>query len=647
MIEVRLVNGKPVGIAGRSDHPIGRGALCPKGSAVLQQTFHPDRLQHPMARKNRGSQEWERISWGDAENLMRFHLEKLIEGRRPESLAMIAGPQNDLRREILRRFAAGVGTPHFWKWEWSPAQLPLDAFDRMHGSSEGLFYDLPNASLLVSFGWDWLQAFPSPVEAQRAFGRLRNGRRGRILQIEPRLSISAAKADEWISARDGSAGALALSLAHVMMEERLYDRAFVERWTEGFEAYRAVVRDYAPDRASRLSGVSVERIVALAREMAQAKTALAVISRGSLFDQIAVHSLNALTGSIGAKGGVLAAGSAEKSEALPAPEAKSSILTWEQIPEAVLARRESPVGMLWLDGVNPAFSSPQPSQWREAMSRIPFIVSFSTMMSETSELADLVLPTSEALEAPQDETAFDLEGNRVDTFAPAVMAPLYDTADMGDFVLGLARRMGGRVTRHLPWAHYAEALRHRASRRGWNASMIAQGGAASTPALRQGPGAVLEGRRMRLAQEELANSDASPKGEHRGLDLHIQFPLAFLYAEGAHLPYLHGLDGIRGDKLGEGWVTTVELHPATARRLGIEEGSAVWVESASGRIQAKVRVFEGAREDTASIPMGLGHTAMGRYAKGVGSNPAEIVPREFNFAGRALWRAEGVKVYAV
>ena len=649
MLDIRLVDGKPVGLGGRADHPIGLGALCPQGCAILQEAFHPDRLRYPLARKSRDSMKWERISWGEARNLLRYKLETLLERRRPEALAVLAGPRQDLRRDILKKFADGFGTPHFWKWDWTPAQPPKDAFERMHGVSKGIFYDLSNARLLVSFGWDWLQTFPSPVEAQRAFGRLRGGHRSKIIQIEPRLSISAAKADEWIGARGGSEGAIALAVAHVMIREGLYDRDFVGRRTEGFEAYRKIVDEYSPASSAKLAGIPEERIVALAREMARAKPALAVTSRTTLFDQIAVHSLNVLTGSIGAPGGVLAV----EDPSAPPPVSsqsrgegragESSIVSWEQIPEAALSGRGGPIGVLWVDGVNPAFSSPQPSQWRKALERIPFIVSFSQIMNETSELADLVLPTHEALEAPQDASFVDAEGRRVESFAPAVMPPLYDTADLGDFVLDLARDIGGRVSRELPWKNYGEALSDRAAKRGWKQEMLAGGGWNSAPS----PGLALGRRKCRMSHEELARPDVAIETPGQGLSLHVQFPLAFLQAEGAQLPYLHGLNGIRGDKLGDGWETTVDLHPETARRLGIEDGSAVWVESDAGRIQARARLYEGVREDTASMPVGLGHTAMGRYAKDVGSNPADIIPREFSFAGRALWRAQGVKVYAV
>jgi anaerobic selenocysteine-containing dehydrogenase len=649
MLDIRLVDGKPVGLGGHADHPIGRGALCPQGCAVLQEVFHPDRLRYPLARKSRGSAGWERISWGEARNLLRFKLETLLERRRPEALAVLAGPRKDLRRGILQRFAENFGTPHFWKWDWTPAQPPKDAFKRMHGFSKGIFYDLSNAGLLVSFGWDWLQAFPSPVEAQRAFGRLRGGRRSRIIQIEPRLSISAAKSDEWIGARGGSEGAVALAVAHVMIREGLYDRDFVGGRTEGFEAYRKIVDEYSPARSARLAGIPEERIVALAREMAGSKPSLAVTSRTTVFDQIAVHSLNVLTGSIGVPGGVLAV--QDPSSAPPASflsrgaggKGAASIVSWEQIPEAALSGRESPIGVLWVDGVNPAFSSPQPSQWRAALERIPFIVSFSPIMSETSEFADLVLPTHEALEAPQDASLVDAEGRRVDSFVPAVMPSLYDTADLGDFVLELARDIGGRVSRGLPWKNYGEALGDHAAKRGWKQGMLVGGGWSSAPS----PVLALGRKKCRMSHEELARPDVAIEEPGRGLDLHVQFPLAFFQAEGAQLPYLHGLNGIRGAKLGDGWETTVDLHPETARRLQIEDGSAVWVESDAGRIQARARVCEGVREDTISMPVGLGHTAMGRYAKGVGSNPADIIPREFSFAGRALWRAQGVKVYAV
>ncbi|MEK7361025.1 MAG: hypothetical protein AAB133_02985, partial [Pseudomonadota bacterium] len=107
-----------------------------------------------------------------------------------------------------------------------------------------------------------------------------------------------------------------------------------------------------------------------------------------------------------------------------------------------------------MERVNPLYLSPQPAQWRRAFEKIPFIVSFSSFLDESSKLADLVLPPHHSLETWQYGFSPTLEGQGVISFAPPVLSPLYDTGDHGDFILTLARKLGGKLAQALPWESF-------------------------------------------------------------------------------------------------------------------------------------------------------------------------------------------------
>ncbi|MBI4425823.1 MAG: molybdopterin-dependent oxidoreductase [Elusimicrobia bacterium] len=652
MLQVRVVNGKAVGVSGLPGHPMSQGAHCPKGGAILQDLYHPDRVRTPLVRRGpRGAGGWEKASWDEALALVRSRLEPLL-GSRPEALAMVAAPIRDIRHEIQRQFARVCRTPNFWEWSWPLGEAPLDAFELMHGSGEGLFYDLQNASLIVSFGWDWLQSFPSPIEAQRALSELRRARperRVRVIQVEPRLSTTAAKADDWIAARPGSEGLVALSVAHVLLEEGLYDKGFVSRWTSGFDEFKRVVLSiYGPRQTAEATGVEPARVAELAREMASIKPALAITYRGTLFAQVAAHSLNALLGSIGVRRGVLAT-EAERYQlrlpAAPAPAPASPPLapSLVELPGRILAAAKTPVEALWLERVNPVFLAPAGTRWAQAIERVPFVVSFSQYLDETSSLADLVLPPHHSLEAWQYGFSRTLLGQGVISFAPPVVRPLYDTGDHGDFLLRLARALGGPLAKAFPWETFVDSLRASGARAetraplqegGWRVYEAAKADAAST--LKS------ESRRLKLPAELFGSRDIQEADPQFPLRLHVHTPLAFSFGEGGHLPFLHSLAGAH---LGEQWETWVELHPATAARLGVRDRQWVWVESKEGRIKARARHYIGVREDTAGVPLGLGHTAMGRFAEGIGSNPMNLLPGALDPSGRPRWQQCQVKVY--
>jgi anaerobic selenocysteine-containing dehydrogenase len=652
LLQIRLVNGKPAGVSGTPGHPVSQGGHCPKGGTILQDLYHPDRLRSPLRIKGeRGSNQWEKITWESAHEILYEKLSDLSSRNRNEALAILAAPLRDIRHEIQKRFAQVFGTPNFWEWNWNLAEPPIDGFDAIHGFSEGLFYDISNANLIVSFGWDWLQSFPSPIEAQRAYSELRRARldrRTRIISIDPRLSITSAKADEWIPIKPNTEGILALGLAHILIENNLYDRDFVNRWTTGFEEYKKVVLEkYHPDSVSEITSVKRSKMDEIAYELANIKPSLSITYRGSLFNQIAVHSLNALLGSIGVKRGVLSSEAERYQLALPplsnSNTKQSPFTSLHRIPEEILSSTETPIEILWMERVNPVFSSPQPSQWKRAMEKIPFIVSFSSFLDESSQMADLVLPPHHSLEAWQYGFFRSLKGNGVISFAPPVISPLYETADHGDFILNLAKSLGGGIAEALPWGTFVESLHELV--RSINAEEVMQkGGWWEYPV--DEPDILLtlkrETKRLIFPTGRLEQKTSNTVDPAYPLHLYLHCPLSFSFGDGAHLPYLHSLAGAH---LGEEWESWVEIHSHTAKRMGIPDGEMVWVESENGKIKAKARHYDGIREDTVSIPLGLGHTAMGRYAEGVGANPSEILKREIDMTGQPIWQSNRVRVY--
>jgi len=400
---------------------------------------------------------------------------------------------------------------------------------------------------------------------------------------------------------------------------------------------------------AQLTDVKVNQIQQIAHEMAFVKPSLAITYRGSLFNQVAVHCLNALVGAIGVRRGVLSTEAEKYQLTLPAvffstPKPKPQpFASLHQIPETIIASTQTPIEVFWMERVNPVFLSPQPERWKKALEKIPFIVSFSSFLDESSQLADLVLPPHASLEAWQYGFSANLQGSGVISFAPPVIAPLYDTGDHGDFILKLAKSLGGEIAQSLPYESFLESLQIAVSQAkaeepmrkgGWWEYKASEANIRSALMTESGklefPMEILKKPRM----QQLSDS----------LYLYVYTPLAFSFGDGAHLPYLHS---VAGAHLGEEWETWVEIHPLTAEKLGIKDRQMVWVESPIGKIKVRARYYEGIRQDTVSIPLGLGHTAMGRYANGIGSNPAEILQREVDASGQMLWQGTQVKIYAV
>ncbi|MBI4873956.1 MAG: molybdopterin-dependent oxidoreductase, partial [Acidobacteria bacterium] len=325
-LRVRKIGGRAVKVQGNPLHPINQGGLCPKGLAALQALYHPDRLRSPM--KNIGDRKaprWKAISWDEAISTLVAQLSRLRAAGETRALVFVDRGEQTLSSRLVRQFMAAYGSPNYL--------LPPSGLDAVktavylqQGVTQPVACDWDRSRYVLSFGVNLLEGWGSPATIMRAFGRWRDpaaGRRTKFVQIEPRLSVTAARADEWVSLRPGTEAALALGIAYVLITEGLYDAAFVRDHTFGFDDWQdesgrtrqgfrsLVLSEYRLQEVAALTGVPEETILRLAREFGRNRPALALGDRqtstlpGDPYCSMAVNSLNALAGSVDAPGGLL------------------------------------------------------------------------------------------------------------------------------------------------------------------------------------------------------------------------------------------------------------------------------------------------------------------------------------------------------
>jgi len=491
---------RAVKIEGNPYHPISRGTLCPKGAAGLQALYDPDRITTPLRRAgNRGEGKWHPIGWDEALAIVAERLRDLRARGEAHTLLAIAGQARGLMPALLQRFLEAYGSPNYVTTAHG-CEASRQVMRLTQGIDEPIAYDLERASYVLAFGAGLLESGWSPVRQARAFANLRQGtpgRRARVVHVDPRLSVSAAKADEWIPIRPGTDGALALGLAHVIVGEGLYDKEFVAERTFGFEDWRdaagptrlgfksLILAEYRPEAVAAITGVPIATIVRVAREFAAARPALALGGSGAslhtngLYNRLAIQALNALVGSVEAPGGTTAQrrppvapmppvrrdAAAARGLAMPrldgagtagAPLAASAI---HALPEAVRAGRPHRPGALLLYYANPAYSSPEFARAPELFQRIPFIVSFSPFLDETARHADLVLPDHTYLERWQDDPVEAVWGPPVLGVRQPAVEPRHQTRHTGDVIIRLAQALGGSVAEAFPWKDFQDLLR--------------------------------------------------------------------------------------------------------------------------------------------------------------------------------------------
>jgi len=650
-IQVRKVDNRVVKIEGLPGHPVNDGGLCLLGLSGANLLYGHRRVKRPLKKVNG---RFQAIRWDDAIAEVSDKLTALRDDGQPHKLACISGSDRGTVAELMARFFTVYGSPNFIR-----TATMQDSYEQtlylMQGARATAGFDAMNADYVLSFGSGILHGWGPPVYMFQAHSRWQE-QGGKLVQCEPRLSSTAAKANRWVPINPGTEGTLVLGIAHVILSEDLYNADFIEQFTDGFEAWRRQVLDgFRPDIVAGITGVDRNTVVGLAREFARARKPLAICGRGkglqpgSLKEFMAVHALNALVGSIGREGGVWA---------LPEPEyidwaepemdeIASEGMQQERIDEAggsrfpitrylpnhlsqVLADPARPVEVLFVHEANPCYSLPGSDQVREAMQHVPMVVSFSSYMDETAQAADLILPNHIYLERYEDSPVTVGFPKPLINLVRPVVRPLFDTMHTGDAVIRLARSMGGTIADAFPWDDYQSCLEMTLAGI-WN-DLDDEGywmDAGFTPG----------------ASAEKTFATASGKFEFVNAEIESMTLFTPVKAEGDEAAYPLVLIPYDSMRLWEGYIADppfviktvadtvldgndvlVEINPATAKQIGLKQNSAATLSTPAGKVRVRVNLDEGIGPGLVALPRGLGHTAHDPFVAGKGVNVNALIP---------------------
>jgi anaerobic selenocysteine-containing dehydrogenase len=721
-----MVGARVVKIDGNPLYPVNRGGVCPKAHALVQWLYHPDRVLAPR-RRSHAEQKWETISWQEALQTLAGTLQKLRSENRQDKVVAVSGRAAGVPQRLLSRFLAAYGNAALFHlpdgMEVSGRALELMAGGAPGGGGGRLAYDLENSRCVLSFGCDFLQGWGTPAHTLRVFGQWHDSSRDRrtsVINFGPRLSVSAARADEWVPTEVGTWAAVALGLAFVLISEDLYNREFVENSTFGFDdwtdssgrghiGFRTLVREeYRLSRVSELTGIPTETLVRVAREFANGPGGVAIGPEqspgqpGRLADALAVHALNALVGSIGARGGVKLL----PDRGWPLPGGSQREAPASRSVESLLQALENSPEVLILDEAAVLFDLLSTAEL-EKLRRVPLIVTAASLEDATTTWATLHLPDCTPLESWTDGQSPSSYPYELLSVAAPVLPPLGEARPWCETLIALAQATDPAIASAIPWKDLPEVLhagtdllaaqqrgylfgtevdeqwQRLLERSGWWApdwtspeqfweAIAAQGGwwdpvNWSTDPQRSflTPSGRFEFYPQRLEewlrrQPDMPVSVSSPEWDRLVLPRHSdlllpagskQFPLlldpyeplSFFGNGGRELPFLQQLSSPVGDNQWRSWV---ELSEEDARHLGIHAGEWVWVESAAGRIRRRALVIEGAMPGIVSAPKG-GAPPAGRWALQEDSLADILVPVRDPILGTRCAATTRVKVYKV
>ncbi|MFN8188608.1 MAG: molybdopterin-dependent oxidoreductase [Gaiellales bacterium] len=432
-IEALLEEGRLVRIRPDKAHPLGY--VCTRGTRAPEIVYSPDRIAYPQRRVGeRGEGRFERITWDEAFDLLVERLQAIAAEHGPEALAVYtgrgnfefglnetfgpAGPAETSANAVLFPLGSpnttGVGALCFVSYGMIAPRSVLGEVNR------DLSDDLEHAELALVWG-----ANPATDSPPSNLVRLKalQARGGRVVVIDHRRSETArALRAEWVGVRPGTDGALALGLLHVLVAERLYDAELVERWTHGFGELCELVRDFTPARVEEITGVPAETVLELARAIASANGCSILMYTGLEYSDSGVQAiraaliLQALAGHLDRPGGKLIRMPDRPRlhrTATPSPEGARRALGADEfpiyhevrneahaalLPRAILEGEPYPLRGLIVSGASILTAWPDPAHWRRALAALDLLVVIDRFPTADAAYADLLLPATTMFE---------------------------------------------------------------------------------------------------------------------------------------------------------------------------------------------------------------------------------------------------------
>jgi len=419
---IRMEAGRITEIKGDPDSPVNKGSLCKKGLASLEYLYSPDRLLYPLQRTaKRGAEKWERISWDEALSAVAHELMTAKEKQGAETVAFMDGSAKGLQEAVLRRFVNAFGSPNMISTDHICFVPRKCAAVMTYGFYALPDYDYPPACILV---WGANLAETRMGEYRRFSRALKKG--AKLVVIDPRRTQLARKADLWVQPRPGTDLALALGFINVILDENLFEADFLNQWASGFDALKRHVRDYPPQKVSPITWVPAETIRQAAR--IYAVNSPACIQLGNAVDHNinsfqtsrAVCILRAITANLGRPGGEL-----EKSSLDALNYFSPQITLEDQIPATmwpkrvdaeyellltgaytlpqsfvknILEEKSNPIQVAYIQACNPLLTHSNAKRVYQALKKLPFLVVADMFMTPTATLADIILPAAGYLE---------------------------------------------------------------------------------------------------------------------------------------------------------------------------------------------------------------------------------------------------------
>lgn len=657
---VSVNDGEVVGIRGDNEHPVSRGYLCKKGSAMAEVQRDPDRVRYPMRRVG-GPGEFERCTWDEALDDITARLRGIIDRHSRSAVGGYLGNPASLHTGHaywLSGFMAALGTPHLYTASSQDTSTRFVASHFLYGSAMTVpFPDARRTSFLLVLGGNPLMSKGSLWWVPRVREVLRDvvARGGRVVVVDPRRS-ETAKAFEHVGIQADTDAWLLLAMLGEIFRSGLADEAWLAANAAGADELRSAALQVPLAEAARRTGIEAARITALARDFATApssvaytRTGVCTQSFGTLTNFLA-DALNAVTGNLDRPGGWVFGDPPIDSAELAARFGLAGVGTSRSrvgnlpsvvntMPSAVMPAEITTPGpgqlrALIVGAGNPVLTTPGSADVEAALQQLDLLVSLDLYVTETSKYAHYILPGTTFLERSDLPAAF--LGWAATPFVQAtkaVVEPPGECREEWKFYDELARRLGlggpwalrsarflSRIGLFRPSPMKLLDLLIRTGRHGDRFGLRRRG---------------LSMRKLMDAEHGIVLADHPPVGllrrkvKHRDRRVHLFHPEIggevdrLLASPAADPDFPLRLIGRREFRSHNSWMHNVpsrhrqaplQVNPVDATVVGIDDGEVVAVRSRDGVIEVPVEITDEVVPGTLTLSHGWGHSGGWRVA---------------------------------
>lgn len=600
----RVREGRVLKLEGNPESSTNLGRICQMGQAGLQAHYNPDRIKKPRLRKGDSLQE---VSWDEALSALE---EKT--GVKAGRAAWLTGSVSGHQRTLIEAHLASMNsdshfvheTIHNAVWRAVSKDMLGDANPRIR---------IDKAKMVLSFGADFLGTWESPVHFATQYSTFRDAPRGVLVQIEPKMTLTGGNADLWVANPPGSEGVLALGVANVLVNKLGHDVSNLP------SSIKDLISGYSIDAVKAKTGVPGETLIRIAELLHERAPSLVLAGASAEghehgYDSVAaIMLLNIILGNVG---------KTIESASFPHMDLAAKSGSTKGITDLAQAAEAQKLDVLFIAGSNPVYSAPGFVGIKEKLAAVPFKVVLTQFEDETSQIADLVLPLASAIEDWGTHVPSDHAGKAaLVSIQQPMMEPLYpDTRSLGDILLSLLKMRDADT--YGEFDDYYAFLRKAFS--SLPASVKNGAGDDEFWANALQKGGLTFGLRTGSLTSNAVEVNLPDNTDDQQYPYHLVPSARLGLWDGRHanIPWLQEAPDQISKVFWDSWI---ELHPETASKLKVKEGDVVKVSSEQGSIQAMVYIYKGVHPDAIGVPLGQGHEAYGRYAKGRGINPMKIL----------------------